>query len=283
MATLARFVLLLAAAFALTGHPTSAGNRQAAYRDAGRLLRLVVLPPGARPLGSPPGGAGGQLRGPYQTPSGNLVDRHRLWQVPERLDAVVAFVRSHRPQGSLQEGSGSGSASGPRIPANETLFFALPAQPGTVSTRSLDITMVALPDGSTGVRVDAQDVWIVPRPPSEVVPAAVREVDVGSHYVTGSAEVATIVRWFDALPIVQPRARFSCPMLVFGPAVELDFRSGNGALLAQARMPMRFRGGSLLSTPCTPIQFSIGRHRETPLVGGRFFRRVERLLGVRFA
>jgi hypothetical protein len=43
-------------------------------------------------------------------------------------------------------------------------------------------------------------------------------------------------------------------------------------------MPVRFHGGGLDSTSCTPIEFTIDGHPQTPLVGGRFFSRVERLL-----
>jgi hypothetical protein len=40
------------------------------------------------------------------------------------------------------------------------------------------MTVVALPRHRTGVRVDAQDIWMMPRPQTEKVPAAVREIDV---------------------------------------------------------------------------------------------------------
>jgi hypothetical protein len=95
--------------------------------------------------------------------------------------------------------------------------------------------------------------------------------------------VARIVRWFDALPIVRPGAAFSCAMLVHGPVVKLDFQSATGVLLARARMPRRFGDGGLVSTACTPIRFGIGGRKPAPLVGGRFFLRVQSLLGTRLS
>jgi len=274
--------LLLAVALA---HPTTAANRAEARRDAAALLGRVVLPSGARRLAHAPGHAGGLLGRAFQMPAGELVDRHRLWRADEPLRSVVAFVETHPPRGAQRQGSGSGSSGGPGVPDNKTFVFSLPGRPGRISSRWLDVTLVALPDGSTGVRADAQDVWIVTRPPSGVVPLGVREIDVGSagtsHRVTRPRAVATIVRWFDALPIVQPGGAFHCPALVYGPVVQMSFRDAAGALLARARMPMRFRNESLLSTSCTAIQFSVGDRKETPLVGGRFFLRVERLLGIR--
>lgn len=279
--------LLAAAVTALSLHsPTTAGNRLLAHRDAEQLIQRVVLPADARRLRRSPGHAGGLLAHPPRAPAGELVDRRRLWRVDEPLGTVVAFVRAHRPQGASKGLAGYGSSGGPRVPENETLSYAFPALAGRISLRSLSITLVALPDGWTGVRADAQDIWVVTRPRTEAVPAGVREVDVRdagrlAGRFTEPAQVAKIVRWLDALPIVQPGAAFSCPMLVYGPVVKLDLRSADGALLAQARMPMRFRDGSLVSTACTAIEFSIGGRRQTPLVGGRFLLRLEHLLGRR--
>jgi len=273
--------LLLAA---VLSHPTTAANGVEAQRDAAALLQHVVLPASARRLAHAPGRAGGLLASaadgsasPVQT------GRSRLYRVELSLDSTIAFLKAHVPRGSRL--TAQGWAGGPHTPRNEELTFSFPAVAGRLSLRDLVLTAVALPDGSTGIRVDSQIVWIVTRSPSEAVPAGVREIDVGSgavlHRVRRPARVAKIVRWFDALPIVQPGAAFSCPMLVYGPVVTLDFRGGSGALDAQARMPMRFHDGSLLSTPCTSIRFSVGGRKQTALVGGRFFVRVERLLGIR--
>lgn len=261
MVALARLVLSLAAALALTGHPTPASNRQAAYRDAGRLVHLAVLPPDARRVRS-------GRRSTFQVPAGTKrVDRYAFWRVPEPLDSVVAFVRAHRPRGSQKSGSGYGTGGGPNTPPNEDVFFAFPAQPGRTSFRWLDVSLVARPDGSTAVKVDAQEIWIVPRPATEVVPPGVREIDIRSPRrswrVTTPRRVAKIVRWFDRLPTVQPGI-FSCLAFVPPLSVTLAFRGANGRLLARARSPV-------VSGPCSPTRFSIGGRPQKSLLGGRFF------------
>ena len=273
MVTLARLVLSLAAALALAGHPATADNRLAASHDAGRLLSRVVLPPGAQRLREPPPGV---RRVPFQLPMGaKRVDRYRFWRVAEPLGSVRRFERTHRPRGSQR--SGSGYASG------GTVFSAYPPQPGRTSDRWLAVTLVALPDGSTGVKADAQEIWIVPRPSTEVIPAGVREIDVRSPglllRVSDRAKVTRIIRWFDRLPTVQPGI-FHCPMLVQGPTIHLVFHDAAG-VLARASFAADSVGHSLVSTPCTPISFSIRGHRQTPLVGGRFLLRVQRLVATK--
>jgi hypothetical protein len=258
--------------------PTSAGNKRTAERDTARLLLRLVLPEGAVQLAREPRGDGGLLKQSDSIPSGLLVDRHRLWLVHEPLDKVAAFVDHHPPSGGKK--SGTGSSGGPGIPPNASTTFSFPALAGRISTRELEVDLVALPHHRTGVRVDAQDIWMVPRPASEKVPAAVREVDVRTRkthvQVTSAAKVRRIVRLFDALPIVQP-GFFGCPPdTIRRPPMSLRFLSARGALLARASVPGSFATGS-----CAPIEFWIGRHRQKPL-SGHLYGQIGRLLGVRF-
>lgn len=263
-------VALLLAAALTAAAPTTAGNRVEAHRDAAKLVRLAVLPPGSRRSSTAPN----ELHSPFQTPGTTaLVDEHRLWRVADSLAQVDAFEKAHAPRGSRLNAWSTGT--GP-----DGLDFALPALPGRLSSRDVVVTMAALAGGGTGIRVDAQVVWVLTRPRSEVVPPAVAEVDVGSHRVVSAEKVATIVRWFDALPVVQPGATFSCPALVAGPKIALAFRGPHG-VLARASFGADTPNHSLVSAPCTPIRFSIGTHREDELVGGRFFLHVQRLLGVK--
>jgi hypothetical protein len=89
------------------------------------------------------------------------------------------------------------------------------------------------------------------------------------------AKVQTIVRWFDALGIVQGGAVYHCPALLGGSRVTLDFRSASRALLARAVLP-----SGRFSTECNPIGFSIHGRPQTPLVGLAFWNRVKRLVGL---
>jgi len=247
----------------------AAARKRAAERQAQKLLREFALPAGTEPLRPGSVAAHGLLAHSALSPPGygELAVRHGFWQVPRSLSSVLAWVKRHPPQG-LKLGSRSRSPGGP---ANATVAFSS-------HTRLLAVTLVRVP-GRTAVRVDAGAVWIYPRSPQEVVPAGVQTIDVSSErfsrHVTDAGKVSRIIRWFDALDVVQPGVSVICPLVLVGLPVTFDFRSGSGALLARATAP-----GVGPATQCNPITFSIRGQRQTPLIGGDFVLRVERLLGV---
>ena len=156
--------------------------------------------------------------------------------------------------------------------------------------RALTFNAVALSGGGTGVFVDAQETWVVPRAPSEQVPAGVHVVEVTSARpgmpaiapgtVTTAAKVRRIISLVDQMPIVQPGVTSSCPGLTGShPDVTFDFRAAVGRpILAEARVTDYGR----LSGPCNPVSFSIHGRRQDPLIGSDFLTRIHRLLGIRF-
>lgn len=272
-------------AAAPSSHLTAMGNKLAAQRDAEHLLHLFVLPARARRLASAPLQTHRLLQEPgsrLATP--NIIDRHGVWLVQSPLASVVAFVKGHVPSGSRQ--AGGGWQSGPDIPGNRQLVFSFPAIRGEISTRWLSFTAVALSPRRTGLRIDAEDVWLVPRSPSERIPSGVHEIDVRSAYpgrpanmevsVVNPVKVGKIVRWIDALGVAQPGLT-SCPELS-GPMVTVDFRAATHALLARASA----LDSQNSSGPCNAIQLSIHGRRQTPLITGSFLKKVESLLGVSF-
>jgi hypothetical protein len=276
--------LVVAVCFAGAGsaatRPTAAETKREAKLVAARLLALFVPPHGAVRLKHEPLGDQGFLRRRTFSIGGQQsVYRHDFWRVNHRLDSVVSFVKAHPPKGAVRPG-GSGTSGGSGIPANKSLDFVIQHSRGQRATDWIEVTMVALSPGSTGIRVDSSAGWIIPRSPREKVPAGVREIDIHSpHFsrrVTQTAKVQTIVHWFDALGIVQGGQRmYGCPAIIGGSTVVLDFRSASRALLAQARLNPRS-----MSTECNPIEFSIHGHRQTPLVGLTFWNRVKRLIGI---
>ena len=249
-------------------HPTTAGNRRWATRTAAKLLGLTVLPAGAVRLRTEPDGDGGLLgkMGPV-----GAVGRHRYWRVHATLDSVVRFVKTHPPSGSHSQGWGRLT---PLHPASRFFTFAFPPLAGRVRWRALDVALVALPHGWTGVRADSGATWVATRSAAERVPAGVREVDVRvsrvSRRVTEKARVRTIVRAFDALPLGQIGGKCAVPEY---PEVRLAFRSAGGAVLARAAVPQDGPG-------CIGITFAI-HGRAQPALGGQlgFIRRLQRLLG----
>jgi hypothetical protein len=267
--------------------PTSASNRRAAVRDAKRLLAVAQLPPGAVPLFVEPPGDDGLLVNPPPEPTGQIVDRHGWWRVSATFDSVIAFLGAHPPPGS--ESAGGSAIGGHGVPSNQMMLYWFRAISGVVSMRVLTFHAVALRGGGTGVRIDAQETWILPRPVSEKVPSGVGEISVTSarpgsapilsRTVSRPGKVRRIISLIDHLQIVQPWV-YSCPALLAGqPVVTFDFRAATGGrVLAQASVTdYRFESG-----PCNAVSFSIAGHRMKPLIGGDFLSQVQRLLGVRF-
>ncbi len=270
-----------------TAAPTSGpANKQVAQRDAERLLDSVVLPAGSVRLTQEPHGDGRLLHQPPQWSSGALVDLHGWWRSPGALPSAIAFVKSHPPAGSKL--TQFGQQGGPGVPRNHTLGFSMPAVQGVTSSRIVLFNLVALRGGGTGIRVDAQEVWLLPRPASERIPAGVREIDVSSgrlpgyprpvsREVTAPAKVRKIIGWVNQMLVVQPGAT-SCPPLPAAPVVSFGFRTrAGGRLLAQAKLDEY-----PYSNACNPVTLTIRGVRQKPLLGGDFLSRVGRLLGVRF-
>lgn len=257
-------------------HAVVAGRERVARREAERLLRRFPLPAGARTTSRPGDGGGVLSQSGPETPA-EVVDVHRFWSVRTPLAEVAAFVRTHRPRGFERFGATYGTS----VPHYLMWTFAWPAAHDRAPVRFLDVLAVALP-GRTVVRVDAKAVWIYPRSASEVVPAAVREIDVRApkvrRKVTAPAKVRRIVRWLDALPVSPPGIGLFCPMET-APDVRLSFRGADGVVLARALAPPGQAG------LCDAIQFWIGGRPQRALIDRvsepPFVARLQRLLGVR--
>jgi len=77
---------------------------------------------------------------------------------------VISFEKAHPPAG-LSGGCGPKAAAdcgvgvlaGPNVPANSSLDFTLPPIRGSVGSRALHMTILALPGGWTAIRVDADN------------------------------------------------------------------------------------------------------------------------------
>jgi hypothetical protein len=255
-------------------HAIAARRERAARGEAEQLLREFVPPPEARPTREPRN-YGGVLRRSGPEPPAEIVDVHRFWSVQKSLAAVMAFVRAHEVAG-FERFAGTYGTSPPHY---VTLTFSWPS--ARDPRRLLDVTAVELPH-RTVLRVDAKVVWAYPRSPSEKVPAGARVIAVDapnvSMKVTRSAEVASIVRRLDALPVSPPGVAIPCPAMV-GPEIEISFRDARGAWLAEAKAPPARAG------ICNAIEFRVGGHAQQPLVdrsGGKsFVEHLQRLLHVR--
>ena len=249
---------------------TAASNQGAAEADAASLLATLNLPTSAvRQAGEPAGddGALGQPASFAATPY--LVDDPAWWVVPETTQQVLAYVDDHPPAGGKPSLSGQGMSSGK--PTVTDTGFAWPSVLGRLGVRSLDVAIVQLQDGSTGVRADGEAVWITPRPHSERIPAGARRVVIstteggktveGPATVTAHAEVAKAVSVLNALPAFQPGV-YSCPA-DFGWRIRLAFyrtaATSNAAPLAVAILD---------PNGCGLVQLALAGRRQPALSDG---------------
>lgn len=261
---------------------TSAQNNAAAVSDATRLLAGAPLPPGSVRVSSEPSGDGGLLGHPLDTPvTPALVDRYGWWTTSTSFADAVAYLRAHPPAGGMLTGFVGGLAGPPN-----GLMFSFSPRAGVLSSRSLAYSLVALSGGGTGIRIDAMDIWIVARPADERIPAGVRAIEwtrtrwtprgapngrvLSRRTIARRATVERIVGLFNRMDLVQPGV-LSCPAERIRPVNTFTFRGRHGTL-AQARVD------GFLSDECNAIALSIRGRRQTPLVGGTYLKRVQRLL-----
>jgi hypothetical protein len=260
----------------------------AAGRRAERLLHRVVLPPGARRISRRAGSGAVGAANLGVNVFTQYAYRHAFWRVREKADAVEGFFRHHPTPGFTLGASGGEPVS---------IQFGGKPSGGRIGQGELMVTLGSSA-GFTVIRVDAGSAWTYPRSPREVVPRGVREIDVRTlalqpalrragakpvaRRVTDPRQVARIVRWFDALNVVQPHTYVVGCVLVLSVPVRFVFRSEKGAELASAVVP------SVPASSCEQIQFRLHGRPQTPLIdstpegGQSFIERVQRLLGVRF-
>jgi hypothetical protein len=278
------------AAAAPTGSAPAA-NRALASASAAALLRHTPRPAGATRSQTEPAGDGKLLGHPPPTPATHtLVDRDALYVVASPLRSVEHFYLGHRPAQARPDGTGDDT--GPGVPANVYLTWAWPAGSPAIASRETLVELVALPGRRTGIRIDAQVVYRVPRPAAERVPAGVGAVSITrakpgqvpdlSRTVTGPARVQKITSMIDRLPIVQP-GEIACPVLLAGtPVVTFTFAATpGGSALATASEPADVTEPT---SACDALTFATGAHAWPSLLhGARFLHRVDRLVHARFA
>lgn len=162
----------------------------------------------------------------------NVVDGHAWWVLPGVRSKVLAYIRTHPPAGTTIAFSGSAATHGRTT--SESVAFAWPPIADVLGMRWLVITVVQIPGGPTGLRADAQVVWITPRPVSEAIPggAHLLRISVNSviaanqpHQrplrVTSAHKIAQVIALLNSLPAAQPGVT-SCPA-DFGISVRLAF------------------------------------------------------------
>src|SRR5580704_6569393 len=153
----------------------ASGNARVARRDVRRLLTKLVLPAGATLTAHNPGGEA-LASASFVPVSSALIDVDRFWRVRgQQPGAVLAWFKAHVPAGSSLTTSGAGS--GPNFNFS-ALGFSFPNITGVIDSRELNVAIAAAPGGGTAIRADALDVYWIPKPKWERVPAGVQQIDV---------------------------------------------------------------------------------------------------------
>ncbi len=212
---------------------------------------------------------------------------HEWWTVQGRPGAVIAYVKAHTPAGSRQTDAGSGGnlRTGSR---SWMVGYTWPSIPGVMGEREVDVTVTALSASTTGVLLESQSDWVVPRPSSERIPATVRAIDIrtvapnrapAEVRVTAGRQVRRIVAIFNAMPIVQPIV-INCPALIAGgPQVTFSFLSHTGGPAVAKAGYTEHPNLGLWSGPCTPVTLTIDGRRQRDLTGGHFITQIDKILG----
>jgi hypothetical protein len=295
-----------AAMSALRAQSTLRANKQAAGRDARRLLARLRLPAGELTItGRLPAFARSFVTS--SSPKGTYYASFERWELAGTgPTAIIAYVRRHRPAGSTEDvGTGSSSDAKTGVTSVE-VGFSWPDVPRQLTNRTLTVTVVTPPHGDSVVIAQSEVAWYVPRSAGERVPAGVRAVAItvrlgppltgpvvkpGGHVQTRTyvvwrpARVRALLSAFDSLPIVQPAVEpLGCPLILTGSSASqltLAFETGRGgAILARAQvfihrgLTWEDGGGA-----CDPIDFWIGGRQQTPLTSPDFVKRIGKLVG----
>lgn len=235
-------------------------------------------------------------QGAHNNPPASQLQRN---EQAARLDARVALASLRLPAGAAISGSGSGSDPAAGLTSLE-LQLSWPPVGEQVYNRTLTLTVITPGHGDSAIVAQGEASWIVPRAPSERVPARVHEIAISlrigigpfderhmhtrTQLVRRPSTVARVVRELDSLPITQPGGVLSCPALVGGdqrPKLTLQFRAGPaGPALAEATVfVMPGRNGASGWNACDPIEFWIAGRAQTPLTSRTFVHRIGLLIG----
>jgi hypothetical protein len=139
--------------------------RAAAGSQAWALVDAIALPPTATRTATEPSGDGGRLAHPAISVLGlaQAVEATAWATVPEPSSEVLRYLDEHPVAGSEVR---DGFPLYGNQPSLETATIIFPSQPsGPISERRGAVTLLALPSGTTAVRVDGVALWVaVPRP-----------------------------------------------------------------------------------------------------------------------
>jgi hypothetical protein len=212
-------------ASATSGQPSGA-PKQRATADARAILGEFVPPTGAVRLTKPPKLPSGS--GTLSLNSTTAVDEVEYWRVTGSATALQAWEKAHISRSFSRQDVIIG-------PPDWNTVYSLPAVPGVLSTREMNVQFYDVGGGMTVIMADAMVSWQPPRPASEVIPAAASVVTVAASgpwsgnpapvTITSVPVVRKLAALIDGLPVSTVGAGAPCPL---GVGFTLTFRDAVG-------------------------------------------------------
>jgi hypothetical protein len=195
---------------------------QRAAADARAILGKFVPPPGAVRLAKRPAlPSGSPTMGLTATAQ---EDDTGYWRAGGTATALLGWEKAHISRSFSRQDAIIG-------PPSWNTVYALPAIPGVLPTREMNVQFYDMGGGTTVIMAEAMVSWQPPRPASEVVPASVTEVTITSGLVSepGAAPVTVtsvpvvrrLVALVNGLPLSTVSQGIPCPS---GSGFTLTFR-----------------------------------------------------------
>jgi hypothetical protein len=214
------------AGIAAVSRPSTTPKQRAAA-DAKAILGKFVPPPGAVRLAKRPAlPAGSPVMG---LTSATQADATGYWRANGAATTLLAWEKAH----ICRSFSAQDVIIGP--PSWNTVY-TLPAIPGVLPTREMNVQFYDVGGGKTVIMAEAMVSWQPPRPASEVIPGSVTDVTIAASgplpqqgqapvTITSVPVVRRLAALVNALPLSTVSKGVPCPM---GSGFTLTFRVAVG-------------------------------------------------------
>jgi hypothetical protein len=229
---------------------------QRAAASARAILGEFVPPPGAVLLARPPAlPSGSPVVG---LTSATQADATRYWRADGSATALLAWEKAHISRGFSRQDVIIG-------PPSWNTMYTLPAVPGVLPTREMNVQFYDAGGGMTVIMAEAMVSWQPSRPASEVVPASVTAVTIAASgpvpapapapvTVTSGPAVRRLAALVNGLPRSTVAQDVPCPE---GAGLTLTFRAvAGGPPVAVADGP----------GACGQVSLTLGGKAEPPLL-----------------
>jgi hypothetical protein len=217
-----------------SGTPSVGGRpsgppKQRAVADARAILGEFAPPPGAVRLAKQPALPGGWGKYPVMSLNSTAqADAVGYWRVSGAATALLAWEKAHISRSFSRQDVIIG-------PPSWNTVYSLPAVPGVLPTREMNVQVYDAGGGLTVIMADAMVSWQPPRPASGVIPASVTVATIAASgpwqgnpapvTITSVPVVRRLVALVNGLPVSTVGMGVPCPR---GAGFTLTFRAAAG-------------------------------------------------------